>query len=539
MTRSISFARVLLALLAGVWLAGCSDSDGYDDVLRFGDTWAVTSGNRLIGFNENNPGQPRRVLSLFGLQGGEQLLAIDFRPADGRLYGLGSTGRIYQLDIRNGAASFVCRLSATGTGLSGADFGMDFNPVADRLRIVSDAEQNLRVELTAGAGGVCNTAAADSALAPAGAVVAVAYANSLAGASATTLFGIDSASDALVRIGADPAAGGACPGATGNPNCGVVTPVGSLGVDASGLAGFDIDGANDHAVAALNVGGVSQLYTINLASGAATLRGAIGGGETIRGLSRVPAEARVFGVTDTNALVSFAPGAPQTVTSVGAIAGLQAGEAVVGLDFRPADGELYALGSTGRVYRLSTATGGVVATRTLAADPADTSSPFTGLTGTAFGLDFNPVADRLRVVSEQEQNLRINVDSAQGVTTDGNLAPAGNVVAAAYTSNFDGAGATQLFVIDSGDDSLKLQNPPNDGTLVSPLPLGVAVEDSALNAFDIAGGRNGLVLAALRVGGQSNLYSVNLATGAATQITAGPIGGATPLNLRGLAIRIE
>lgn len=531
--------HLLPALIVGAALAGCDGSGDDDDVLQFGDLWAITTSNRLIGFNESNPAQPRRILSIAGLQGGEELLGIDFRPADGRLYALGSSGRIYTLNTRTGFASFVCRLSASGSGLSGTDFGVDFNPVPDRLRIVSDAEQNLRVNVAAGSGGVCSAVENDSNLTPAGAVVAAAYTNSLAGAASTTLYGIDALSDTLVRIGADPATGGACPGATGNPNCGVVTAIGPLGVDASGLAGFDIDAVSGDALAALNVAGESRLFRVNLASGASTNLGQIGGGETIRGLSRVPAEATVFGVTDTNTLVTFAPGAPQTVATIGAIAGLQPAETVHGLDFRPEDEELYALGSSGRIYRLSTSTGGVLGSRVLNADPTDATSPFAALAGAAFGVDFNPVADRLRVVSDQEQNLRINVDAANGATTDANLNPAGNVVAAAYTNNFDGGAATQLFVIDSGDDRLKLQNPPNDGVLTNPLPLGVAVEDSASNAFDIAGGQNGMALAALRVGGQSNLYSINLATGAATQVTAGPIGGGTPLNIRGIAIRVE
>src|SRR4030095_15839230 len=112
-------------------------------------------------------------------QGGENVLGIDFRPATGELYGLGSTSRLYRIDIANGAAVQV------GAGpfsplLSGTDFGFDFNPQSDRIRVVSDAEQNLRLNPDTLATFV------DAALNPAGNVVAAAYTNNFAGAVSTT-----------------------------------------------------------------------------------------------------------------------------------------------------------------------------------------------------------------------------------------------------------------------------------------------------------------------------------------------------------------
>jgi len=88
-------------------------------------------------------------VAITGLAGGERLLGIDTRPANGQLYAVGSTGRLYVIDPTSGAAGQVGTPFATA--LSGERFGVDFNPTVDRLRIVSDTRQNLRIDPTTGA----------------------------------------------------------------------------------------------------------------------------------------------------------------------------------------------------------------------------------------------------------------------------------------------------------------------------------------------------------------------------------------------------
>jgi hypothetical protein len=105
--------------------------------------------------------------------------------------------------------------------------------------------------------------------------------------------------------------------------------------------------------------------------------------------------------------------------------------------------------------------------------------------------------------------------------------------AAGYTNNFAGTTSTTLYVIDTNSDTLNIQNPPNNGTLVAVGALGV--DASAVNGFDIARGDNA-AFAALTVGGATNLYRINLQTGAATII--GAITGATG-GLRGLAASFD
>ena len=118
------------------------------------------------------------------------------------------------------------------------------------------------------------------------------------------------------------------------------------------------------------------------------------------------------------------------------------------------------------------------------------------------------------------------------------------VLASAYTNSFDGTTSTMLFNLDAASDVLTLQAPPNDGTLANVGALGLDI--SGMAGFDIAGGANGLALAALRSGasGPFTLYSVSLTTGAATlyRNTSGnaalnQIGGANGPALLDIAIR--
>ena len=219
---------------------------------------------------------------------------------------------------------------------------------------------------------------------------------------------------------------------------------------------------------------------------------------------------------------------------------------MLGIDFRPANGRLYGLTSAARLVTIDPVTGAATAPIALAADATDTSSPYAGLeNATVFTVDFNPAADRLRVLTDTGLSLRINVDTG-ATTTDGriNRATPATVVAGAYTNSFVRAASTALYDLDATSDVLALQSPPNDGTLVNVGPLGVDL--TGQNAMDIAGGANGLVLAALRAGavGPYSLYTVSLTTGAATlygnttaDLTRSFIGGATGPQVRDIAIR--
>ena len=482
------------ATLVGNLSSAASAARGLAFVTGPETVFGVTTSNNLVRFNSNTPGTVVSTSPITGLQGGENILGIDFRPATGQLYGLGSTSRIYRIDPANGAATAVGAGPFT-PALSGTDFGFDFNPTVDRIRIVSDAEQNIRAHPDLG-----TIVFTDTNLTPAGNVVAAAYTNNFAGASTTTLYDIDSNSDLLLT--------------QNPPNNGQLNAVGPLGVNATGLTGFDI-APSGMAFAAITLPATSttNFYSMNLTTGAASLIGTIGGGEQIRDVAvRVCTEV-VYGVTQVAGpafnLISFNAATPGIIISSVAISGLQAGEVIHGIDFRPATGQLYALGSTSRLYRINLMTGAATALG---------AGPFTpALNGTAFGFDFNPTVDRIRIVSDAEQNLRAHPDTGAIAFTDTNLIPAGNVAAAAYVNNFAGATVTTLYDIDSTSSQLFTQNPPNNGTLNMVGSLGIAISNASVG-FDVATGSENPYVSAYTGGANPGLYRLNLATGAATLV---------------------
>jgi hypothetical protein len=219
----------------------------------------------------------------------------------------------------------------------------------------------------------------------------------------------------------------------------------------------------------------------------------------------VLAEAYALNVGGTS-LYSFGIDSPGTTNFIGNVTGLGAGETVVGIDFRPATGQLYGLSSGGKLYTIDTGTG------------AATAIGGTGATlnGTAFGFDFNPTVDRIRVTSNANQNIRMNPITGNVAATDTNLAFANGdspfVVASAYTNNFAGSTSTTLYNLDSRSNTLLTQIPPNNGQVNLVGGLGVDFDERA--GFDIFGPT---AYAVLNTGGAySGFYQIDLASGAAT-----------------------
>ncbi len=233
---------------------------------------ALAADNALVDFRSARPQEVERraVRRVNG-----HLLGIDRRPADGRLYALTDSYDIYTIDPETGAAELVSTLTVPFDG--GDRSGFDFNPQTDRLRLVGANGQNLRVHAELGA------AAADQPVAyRAGdpnfggrpSLAAAAYTRSLPETPETKLFTIDFDLDVLALQ--DP------------PNDGALATIGSLGSDFSSSSGFDIytdEEGRDHAFAASG----SQLYAVDLASGAAQALGPIGDGTIeVVGLAVLP-----------------------------------------------------------------------------------------------------------------------------------------------------------------------------------------------------------------------------------------------------------
>lgn len=254
----------------------------------------------------------------------------------------------------------------------------------------------------------------------------------------------------------------------------------------------------------------------------------------------------ITALTSLNQLVFFDSITPGTTTSPLSITGLVAGDILLGIDRRPQvganNGVLYTVGmsvGTGRIYSLNESTGAATLVSTLTADPADTTAPFpyTSLSGTQFGIDFNPTVDRLRLTSDTGANLRINVDTGL-VQLDVPLAyQAGDLnfgdtpidVGIAYSNNFGGALTTTLRGVDIGQipDALVIHSNPNGGLLQTSLGLPF---DAALLSYDISGLTGTPYFAVTTVGGSvSALYSAG--PGGVTLV--GSIGGGS--TIRGLA----
>lgn len=226
----------------------------------------------------------------------------------------------------------------------------------------------------------------------------------------------------------------------------------------------------------------------------------------------------IYGLTTTNSLVLFDSAAPGAVNSSVSVSGLNAGQSLLGIDFRPADGQLYGVSSDSRIYTINTSSG--------LASVIGAAGAFT-LSGTSFGFDFNPTVDRIRVTSNTEQNLRLNPITGGLAATDTNLAYAAadanaaanpNVVGSAYTNSFLGATTTTLFDIDSTLDILTTQNPPNNGTLNTVGSLGFNTSDQV--GFDIFFFGNQAFASLTTPGAGSSLFNINLTTGAASAIGA-------------------
>lgn len=236
--------------------------------------------NALTTFDSADPAVITPLVDITGLGPGAEVLGIDYRPLTGQLYALSSESAIYTLNVATGAATLV------GEGfndeLDGTYFGFDFNPVIDRIRIVSDTGQNFVAHPDTGLANVAATT--DVFYGPGDAnegetprVVHHAYDGVVVGelASATQLRAVDSGLDVLV---------------TQANNAGTLGTIGDLTADAGDMGGFDI-GASGAAFATFPFGGVTaaggagvsggsisgwRLYTIDLETGVADGAGDIG-----------------------------------------------------------------------------------------------------------------------------------------------------------------------------------------------------------------------------------------------------------------------
>ena len=297
----------------------------------------------------------------------------------------------------------------------------------------------------------------------------------------TTLYTLDSTADVL--------------NIQNPPDAGVQNLVGPTGVDFSAVGGFDIvAGVNAAAsgspvasgtgMALLNVGGTVGLYSIDLVTGAATFVGNFLNGITpVNGfaiqndLGGIPAIALS---ADGLSFVHFNTATPGFRTSV-AVGGLTPGETLVGIDFRPVNGQLFALGvnaaaDTATLYRVDPANGA------LTAIGAPGGIVVGDLPDGGYGMDFSPTADRIRSRPTPGSTSGSIRAPARSPGRRADQWPAGGInrcLGGRLHQQHIGATVTTLYTLDSVSNSLFIQNPANGGTQTS--QLAVVLGGSALD----------------------------------------------------------
>ncbi len=336
----------------------------------------LTTLGSLVTFDSATPGTLIGApVAVTGLQTGETLVGIDSRPATAavpvsRLYGVGSTSRLYTIDTTTGLATAVSGTAFT-TPLSGTSFGVDFNPVPDRLRIVSNTGQSLRINPDTGAAtndtalffdpnndtnrGFYGTTNPNDPTSPAAVpggpanIVAAAYTRNLdatTGSVVTTLYGIDPTQQLLVQIGG--------PDGTPTPNNGQVVAFAELRnsafqfVNFNSSAGLDIEAGTDNAFASNG----NAVFGIQLSTGTVLSGAVVGGGFSLTDLAIAPPPTAVmpgaFSLS-ANAFTFPANRGPVAVTvnRTGGTTGTVTinyatadGTAVAGVDYFPAVGTL-------------------------------------------------------------------------------------------------------------------------------------------------------------------------------------------------------
>ncbi|MET0436818.1 MAG: DUF4394 domain-containing protein [Devosia sp.] len=220
---------------------------------------ALVDGNSLVTFDT----ETRAVSATVDVTGVDGLAGIDQRPADNLLYGVSLAGEVVTIDTATGAATVKSNLSEKLSSYEGAI--VDFNPMADRLRLMGTDGTNHRVNVDDGAVTVDGALAYEAADMHAGetpAIVAAAYINSFGKPEATAMYDIDATIVGLIQ--------------QVSPNDGTLAAIGKLGVDGGSSYAFDIHSTEDLTnTAYLVVDNV--LHTVDLETGAAEAWGAIEG----------------------------------------------------------------------------------------------------------------------------------------------------------------------------------------------------------------------------------------------------------------------
>lgn len=243
----------------------------------------------------------------------------------------------------------------------------------------------------------------------------------------------------------------------------------------------------------------------------------------------------MYALAHNNRIMRFNSNSPSSAVAKHISGDFEPNESLIGIDYRPADGKLYAVSNQSRLYTINVVTLAATRIRDQAFAP--------DLDGGQIGMDFDPVGDRLRILAGGGQNQRINPDNGATAGADQDLRYLEDDINAGYSPAINGvaytnpeAGQSRLYAIDYQRDTLVCLDQPETGKLRTVGPLGGGVNANYAGGFDIAAdGRAFAILAAQPTDAleYAALYQANLETGAMTKIEN---IGAYPEYILGLAI---
>ena len=555
---SASWKRLVLALVLAVAAALPAAAQIAYALADYHNSQAASG--RLVTFDVQAPGTFITSVPITGLAPNQSAAGLDIRPSTGELFILGykhvstTEGQVYKINPTTGVVTAVGPAISLDFGANGNQIGFDFDPTTDRIRVTNGQRNNYRLNPTTGAleaiDGMLTYASTDVNAAQLPMVGTSAYSNSYIGSTSTTLYDIDERSGQLVTQ--NPANAGtlhtvATLHDANSMGIGIVRrPVEDINLDIF----FNSRTRTNTGYLTRTLSGVtitSELYTVDLTTGFAVWVGGISPSSglyanvwdiAVTGAPVVPgpiADQLAYALAGPN-LLTFDTALPGTIRTAVGITGVDASQTLVGLDVRPANNVLYALGynpaaaagvANSQLYSLNATTG--VATPNSAAFRLELG------TG-AIGFDFNPTVDRIRVVGANRHNYRLDPTfgtSSPLAATDGVLAYTANAAtptigAVAYTNSFAGSTTATLYNYDLALNLLNTQataNPPADGQLTpvgtSSLVVNAAAPAVDLDIYSTATGLNTAYLVA-NTGTSANtvLYTVDLATGTATVVGA-------------------
>lgn len=262
------FAIKTLCLTSLMLAAGTASADNLVGLM----------GNNQIGFVNSSNVSASSFKTITGDGAGETFIGIDLRPSNNEIYGISASNKIFTIDAFSGSSTYVADLGSSIINTANG-YGFDFNPVADinggaSLRLVSSAGENFAINANTGAIAFSGNVS--------GSFSGVSYANSDASnptmaPASTQLYYVDTNADTLSV-------------ATSAFNAPTINTIGSLGVDVVKANGFEVlaDGSAFAAFTLDSSTPTSGLFSIDLATGAATALGNFNSKYTLTGLTVTP-----------------------------------------------------------------------------------------------------------------------------------------------------------------------------------------------------------------------------------------------------------